>query len=92
MKELTGGRGVDIVYDPIGAAATDESLRCLAYGGRLLVLGFLGGGPASLRSNYLLIKGIEAIGVYMGGLSRPTSRRLRGQHAGVLGAGGRTAS
>ncbi len=67
VKELTGGRGVDIVYDPIGAAVTDESLRCLSYGGRLLVLGFLGGGPASLRSNYLLIKGIEAIGVYMGG-------------------------
>jgi NADPH:quinone reductase len=46
---------------------TEESLRCLAYGGRLLILGFLGGGPASIRSNYLLIKGIEAVGVYMGG-------------------------
>ncbi|HEX5325770.1 MAG TPA: NADPH:quinone oxidoreductase family protein [Acetobacteraceae bacterium] len=67
VKALTGGRGVDIVYDPIGAAVTEESLRCLAYGGRLLILGFLGGGPASLRSNYLLIKGIEAVGVYMGG-------------------------
>ncbi|HEY6430442.1 MAG TPA: NADPH:quinone oxidoreductase family protein [Acetobacteraceae bacterium] len=67
VKELTSGRGVDIVYDPIGAAVTEESLRCLAYGGRLLILGFLGGGPASLRSNYLLIKAIEAIGVYMGG-------------------------
>jgi len=66
VKRLTGGRGVDIVYDPIGAAVTDESLRCLAYGGRLLILGFLGG-PASIRSNYLLIKGIEAVGVYMGG-------------------------
>ena len=67
VKRLTDGRGVDIVYDPIGAAMTEESLRCLAYGGRLLVLGFLGGGPASIRSNYLLIKGIEAVGVYMGG-------------------------
>jgi NADPH2:quinone reductase len=67
VKGLTGDRGVDIVYDPIGASVTEESLRCLAYGGRLLVLGFLGGGPASIRSNYLLIKGIEAVGVYMGG-------------------------
>ncbi len=67
VKRLTDGRGVDIVYDPIGAAMTEELLRCLAYGGRLLVLGFLGGGPASIRSNYLLIKGIEAVGVYMGG-------------------------
>jgi NADPH:quinone reductase len=67
VREITGGRGVDVGYDPIGAAVTDESLRCLAYGGRLLILGFLGGGPAQIRSNYLLIKGIEVIGVYMGG-------------------------
>ncbi len=67
VKELTSGRGVDIVYDPIGATVTEELLRCLAYGGRLLILGFLGGGPATIRSNYLLIKAIEAIGVYMGG-------------------------
>jgi NADPH2:quinone reductase len=68
VKARTEGRGVDIVYDPIGAAVTEESLRCLAWGGRLLILGFLGGGPANIRSNYLLIKGIEAIGVRIGGL------------------------
>ncbi len=66
VKSLTDGRGVDVVYDPIGAGVTEESLRCLACGGRLLILGFLGGGPATIKSNYLLIKGIEAIGVYMG--------------------------
>ena len=63
VKELTGGRGVDIVYDPIGDKVADESLRCLAWCGRLLILGFLGGGPTNIRSNYLLIKGIDAIGV-----------------------------
>jgi NADPH:quinone reductase len=68
VKSLTGGRGVDIVYDPIGAKVTEESLRCLAWGGRLLILGFLGGGPAMIRSNYLLIKGIDAVGVRIGGL------------------------
>ena len=68
VKSLTGGRGVDIVYDPIGGAVTEESLRCLAWAGRLLILGFLGGGPAQIRSNYLLIKGIDAIGVRIGGL------------------------
>ncbi len=47
----------------------DESLRCLAWGGRLLILGFLGGGPTNIRSNYLLIKGIDAIGVRIGGLN-----------------------
>ncbi|MDE2005426.1 MAG: NADPH:quinone oxidoreductase family protein [Rhodospirillales bacterium] len=68
VKGLTGGRGVDIAYDPIGAAVSEESLRALAWGGRLLILGFLGGGPANIRSNYLLIKGIEAVGVRIGGL------------------------
>ncbi len=69
VKELTGGRGVDIVYDPIGDKVADESLRCLAWGGRLLILGFLGGSPSNIKSNYLLIKGIDAIGVRIGGLN-----------------------
>jgi NADPH2:quinone reductase len=69
VKAITGGRGVDIVYDPIGAEVAEASLRCLAWGGRLLILGFLGGGPTSIRSNYLLIKGIDAIGVRIGGLN-----------------------
>ena len=69
VKELTGGRGADIVYDPIGDKVAEESLRCLAWGGRLLILGFLGGGPTNIRSNYLLIKGIDAIGVRIGGLN-----------------------
>ncbi len=69
VKQLTGGRGADIVYDPIGDKVADESLRCLAWGGRLLILGFLGGGPTNIRSNYLLIKGIDAIGVRIGGLN-----------------------
>ncbi|MGD0104211.1 MAG: NADPH:quinone oxidoreductase family protein [Rhodopila sp.] len=69
VKQLTGGRGVDIVYDPIGDKVAEESLRCLAWGGRLLILGFLAGGPTNIRSNYLLIKGIDAIGVRIGGLN-----------------------
>lgn len=70
VKELAGARdGVDIVYDPIGAQVTEESLRCMAFGGRLLVLGFLGGGPATPRTNYLLIKCLEVIGVRLGGVT-----------------------
>jgi NADPH2:quinone reductase len=69
VMELTRGRGVDIVYDPIGAEVFDESLRCLAWGGRILVLGFLGGGPSQPRTNYLLIKGLEVIGVRLGGVT-----------------------
>jgi NADPH2:quinone reductase len=69
VMELTGGRGVDIIYDPVNGPTFEESLRCLAWGGRVLILGFLGGAPALARTNYLLIKGIEAIGVRIGGLS-----------------------
>jgi NADPH:quinone reductase len=69
VMELTGGRGLDIIYDPINGPSFEESLRCLAWGGRILILGFLGGAPASARTNYLLIKGIEAIGVRIGGLN-----------------------
>jgi NADPH2:quinone reductase len=69
VKQLTNGRGVDIVYDPIGDKVAEESLRCIAWCGRLLILGFLGGGPTNIKSNYLLIKGIDAIGVRIGGLN-----------------------
>jgi NADPH2:quinone reductase len=69
VMDLTGGRGVDIVYDPVNGPTFEESLRCLAWSGRILILGFLGGAPAVARTNYLLIKGVEAIGVRIGGLS-----------------------
>ena len=69
VLELTEGRGVDIIYDPVNGPTFEESLRCLAWSGRILILGFLGGPPAAARTNYLLIKGIEAIGVRIGGLT-----------------------
>jgi NADPH:quinone reductase len=69
VMELTQGRGVDIIYDPVNGPTFEESLRCLAWSGRILILGFLGGPPALARTNYLLIKGIEAIGVRIGGLN-----------------------
>jgi NADPH:quinone reductase len=69
VLQLTQGRGVDIIYDPVNGPTFEESLRCLAWSGRILILGFLGGAPAMARTNYLLIKGIEAIGVRIGGLN-----------------------
>ncbi|HEY1797302.1 MAG TPA: NADPH:quinone oxidoreductase family protein [Stellaceae bacterium] len=73
VKEITGTHdGVDICYDPIGAHVFDESLRCLAFGGRILILGFLGGGPSTPRTNYLLIKCLEVIGVRLGGATEHT--------------------
>ena len=69
VKALTGGKGADIVYDPIGAEVFDESMRCLNWGARILILCFLGGAPALAKTNHLLIKGAEAVGVRIGGVT-----------------------
>jgi NADPH2:quinone reductase len=83
VMELTGGRGVDIIYDPVNGPTFEESLRCLGWAGRILILGFLGGPPALARTNYLLIKGIEAIGVRIGGLNE-THPEIAAANAKVL--------
>ena len=69
VKELTDGRGADVIYDPVGAGVFDESMRCLNWGARILILGFVGGGPSLAKTNHLLIKGASAVGVRMGGFN-----------------------
>jgi len=70
VKELTGGRGADVIYDPVGGDVFDESMRCVAPFGRLLVVGFTSGRPALVKTNHLLIKDAEVIGFTIGALSR----------------------
>ncbi|MGH8696365.1 MAG: NADPH:quinone oxidoreductase family protein, partial [Burkholderiales bacterium] len=64
VKELTGGRGAEVVLDSVGGEATDASLRCLARHGRLLVVGFSSGKISELRANRLLLRAASAHGVY----------------------------
>ncbi len=66
VRRETGGRGVDVVVDPVGGEVTRESLRCLAWGGRLVIVGFAGGGIAEIPANRLLLKNASALGVYWG--------------------------
>ncbi len=66
VKELTSGKGVDVIYDPVGAELAEPSVRSLAWGGRYLVVGFAGGAIPSLPLNLLLLKGASAIGVFWG--------------------------
>jgi NADPH2:quinone reductase len=66
VRAATGGRGVDCLVDTIGGPAFDESLRCLADGGNLVVVGFAGGGIPTLQTNILLLKNIGVIGVNWG--------------------------
>lgn len=70
VKELTGGRGADVIYDPVGGDVFDESMRCIAPFGRILVLGFTGGRAALAKTNHLLIKDATVTGFTIGALSR----------------------
>ncbi len=65
VKRITEGRGADVVYDPVGGPIFEESLRCIAWGARLLVIGFTGG-IGLARTNLLLIKGASVLGVRAG--------------------------
>ena len=66
VKEITRGRGVDVVYDPVGGAAFDASLRCTAEGGRILVVGFASGTIPQIPANILLVKNLTVIGYFWG--------------------------
>jgi NADPH:quinone reductase len=66
VKAITGGRGVDVVYDPVGGDAFDASLRSIAWGGRILIIGFAGGRIPQIPANILLVKNIDVIGFYWG--------------------------
>jgi NADPH2:quinone reductase len=70
VKDLTRGRGADVIFDPVGGDVFDESTRCIAFNGRLLVIGFAGGRIGSLATNIALIKGFSVIGVRAGEYGR----------------------
>jgi len=65
VKRITEGRGVDVVFDPVGGEIFENSLRCIAWGARVLVIGFTGG-IGLARTNLLLIKGASVLGVRAG--------------------------
>lgn len=66
VKELTGGQGADVIYDPVGGDAFDESLRCINWGGRLLVVGFASGRIPEAKANLVLLKQCQIVGVFWG--------------------------
>ena len=66
VKDLTDGRGADVIYDPVGGDVFDQSLKCIAWNGRILIVGFTSGRIATLPTNIALIKGFSVIGVRAG--------------------------
>ena len=84
VKAATGGAGADVVFDPVGGDVFTESTRCVAFGGRLLVIGFASGGPATVATNIALIKGFSVIGVRAGEYGRRFPERGRENLAAIL--------
>jgi len=70
VKQLTGGLGADVIYDPVGGDVFDQSMRCIAPFGRILIVGFTSGRPALAKTNHLLVKDASVIGYTIGGLQR----------------------
>jgi len=70
VKAITGGRGADVIYDPVGGDIFDESVRCIAFDGRLLVIGFTSGRIPTVSVNMPLIKGFSVMGVRAGEYGR----------------------
>jgi len=70
VKTLTGGKGADVIYDPVGGAYTEPALRAIAWRGRLLVIGFANGEIPRIAANVLLIKGAAAVGVFWGDFAK----------------------
>jgi NADPH2:quinone reductase len=91
VKELTGGRGADVIYDPVGGDVFDESVRCIAFNGRLLVVGFTSGRIPTISVNMPLIKGFSVMGVRAGEYGRQFPERGRENTAAIwtLAADGR---
>lgn len=87
---LTDGRGADVVMDPVGGDVFDESMRCIAPLGRILIVGFTGGRPALAKTNHLLVKDAEVIGFTIGALNARDpvwAKRNLDTLIGWLGAG-----
>ena len=83
VKEWTAGKGADVIYDPVGGEVLERSTKCIAWEGRLLVIGFAGGTIPKIAANRILLKNISVIGLYWGNymmhnptLIRETQQRL----------------
>jgi NADPH:quinone reductase len=66
VKALTGDRGADVIYDPVGGDLFDQATRCIAWNGRLLVVGFTSGRIPQYPANLALLKGSAMVGVFLG--------------------------
>jgi NADPH:quinone reductase len=80
VKEATGGRGADVVYDPVGGEAFQKSTKCIAFEGRILVVGFASGVIPSAALNHALVKNYSILGLHWGLYERLDPAAVRACH------------
>jgi NADPH2:quinone reductase len=91
VRNLTGGRGVDVIFDPVGGDLFDDCLRSVGWGGRILVIGFASGKVQAIPANLPLLKGSSIVGVFWGRFTQedPSAHRQNSIELLDFFAGGR---
>jgi NADPH2:quinone reductase len=81
VKRLTGGRGADVIYDPVGGDVFDRSTKCVAWGGRIVVIGFAAGRIPEIKANRILLKNMSVVGLNWGGYLSQDPELIHSTHA-----------
>jgi NADPH:quinone reductase len=84
VKKETNGKGADVIYDPVGGNVFDRSRKCIAFDGRLLVIGFAGGEIPTIPANHVLIKNYSVVGVHWGLFSRLAPEKIVKEHEDLM--------
>jgi NADPH:quinone reductase len=84
IKALTAGKGVDVIYDPVGGPYSEPALRDMAWNGRFLVVGFAAGDIPKIPLNLALLKGCSIVGVFWGAFTKNEAERNRANNAELM--------
>ncbi|OLO36972.1 alcohol dehydrogenase [Alkalihalophilus pseudofirmus] len=84
VKEKTDGKGADVIYDPVGGEIFERSRKCIAFDGRILVIGFAGGNIPSAPINHILVKNYSVVGVHWGLFSKLKPNAVQQEHDKIM--------
>jgi NADPH2:quinone reductase len=84
VKEATEGRGADVIFDPVGGDVFDDSRRCVAFEGRVVIIGFAGGRIAEAPTNHVLVKNYSVVGMHWGLYTRVMPGLIRTTHEDLM--------
>jgi len=85
VKEATDGKGADVIYDPVGGKVFDRSRKCIAFDGRILVIGFASGTIPEIAINHILVKGYSVVGVHWGYFMQLTDQAtIENEHEALM--------